>query len=693
MFEIILSAIAAFLLLFLSVYTLFKQRTSFNIALSSAILLLAAIEILDQFSMHSSYDPILLKKVVILAESLLPLSFVFFSITYARQKSVKSVSFLWRAFTVVALFFPASVLVLPINNFFFSPDLQTERMLFLETTGYWFYMGLMIYCIVSLVNLEATFSSTSGSGRWRMKFEFIGVSSIIAVLIFYFSQGLLYKTINMNLAPIRSSILIIAAILIAYSKLFRGNGVKVVVSRYIFYRSLTLLLVGLYFIILGIIGEGMRYFGISFSRDLTIFIAFASGIMMLLVLLSEKLRREVKVFVSKHFFAHKHDYRIEWLKFTGRLSSCRSFIDVKEAILTAYRETFGLKGASLYLIDSGKGSYTLAANQSMPDENAGLPAATGLITYFIERERVFNPVDGEYTLTAEEAFFVRQTGARLIVPLTGNNGEVEGFVIFGGQQVQEEFIYEDYDLMKTIAKQAALSIINFRLSEELAETRELTAVGKISSFIIHDLKNLTSTLSLTIANAEEHMSNPEFQRDMVMSIKSTLNKMKVLIQKLKSIPKKHLLQKKLVDMDVLAREMAGEVMKLRQGVEIFYQGSPALSLVDAEEMRKVILNLMLNAVDVLGQEGIIRVETGANGDTIFIKVTDNGCGMTKEFINNHLFKPFKTTKKKGLGIGLYQCRQIIEAHEGKIWAESEIGKGTVFTVCLPIAEAVECVAQ
>ena len=262
------------------------------------------------------------------------------------------------------------------NNIMFSPDLQTDRLLFLGEAGYWFYMGIMVYCVLALVHLEATFSATTGSARWRMKFEFIGIVSILAVLIFYYSQGLLYRIINMNLMPLRSSIFIIGALLIGYSKVFRGNDVKVMVSRYVLYRSVTLLIVGLYLISLGILGEGMRYLKVPFSRDITVFVAFSFGITLLIALLSEQLRRKMKVFINKHLYKHKHDYREEWLKFTDMLSKCKSQNDVHIAILTRYIEAFGFKGSSLYLFDKGQNTYVHAAHLSMPDAPNSCPVSS-----------------------------------------------------------------------------------------------------------------------------------------------------------------------------------------------------------------------------------------------------------------------------------------------------------------------------
>ena len=686
MFEASLSFISAVLLLSLSAYTISKQRNITSGALSLAALLLALIEIFDQLSIFSSSEAIAFRKISMYIESLLPVTFLFFSLKYSRHKSPYSVSPFYLGLLAISIIFPAGFFLFSTEDFIFSPDLQSEKILFLGKIGYWFYIGILLYCVAALMNIEATFSSTTGSDRGRIKFEAIGIVSILAMLILYYSQGLLYRTINMNLLPVRSSVFIVSTLFIGYSKLMRGNGIKVVLSRNILYKSLTLFSVGLYLILLGLTGEGMRYLETPLDKALVIFSAFAIGIVILILLLSETIRRKVKVFVNKHFYAHKHAYRDEWLKFTGRLASCKTLTDVYEAMLTTYKETFGLQSASLYISTAAGNKYVPASHPSMNTAMKEFQASPELISYFIDQDRVLNPSDNEYRPAPDEASFLQQSGLRLIVPLICNQ-RVEGLIVFGKQIVNEEFIYEDYDLMKILARQAAISIANFRLTEELIDSREVASIGRISSFVIHDLKNLTYTLSLIVDNAEEHIANPNFQKDMMGTIKNTLSKMKGLIQKLKSIPEKNELKTETKDIYILCKETIDEEIKTRPDyANIVHGGIAAVCRVDEEEIKKVIINLVQNAFDAGGEKGLIRVATGANGANAYIQISDEGCGMTEDFINNHLFRPFRTTKKKGLGIGLYQCKQIVEAHAGRIEVNSTVGKGTVFTVYLPIVE-------
>jgi putative PEP-CTERM system histidine kinase len=688
MFGITLSAIASLSFIILACYVVMKKRTASNIALSFAIITLASIEFIDQYALHFSVYPVFWKHITIFLEALLPATFLFLSLTYGRQGITGSVSRWWWYLIALAVLFPVGITFFAVNDLVYSPDFQTEKILFLGVKGYWFYMGLMLYCILALINLENTFSSASGSDRWKMKFEVMGLSSILAVLIFYYSQGLLYKIINMNLLPTRAGIFILASLLIGYSRIFRGNDIKVEVSRYILYRSLTLVIVGIYLVGLGLIGESMRYFNIPFSNDLTVFVAFAFGIVLFLILLSEKLRRKAKVLISRHFYKHKHDYREAWLKYTDKLSLCKTLHDVHMAVLTAFRETFGLEGASLYVFAKGRNRYVLAAELSMSYAPVDFQPSASLLADCIDRDIIVNPCAEEYAPSSEESLFLDQIKARLIVPLIFNK-KMEGFVVFKKQLVDEDFTFEDYDLMKTLSKQAAQSIVTYKLSEELIETREVAAVAKLSSFVLHDIKNLTYSISLILNNAETLINTPEFQSDMIESLRNTVSKMKHLIQKLKTIPEKHALNTGLADMDILAQEVVTDIMKMKPAADIVYNGTSALASVDAEEIKKVILNLVVNALDAAGEEGAITIETGTNGRSVCLKVRDNGSGMTDDFLKNHLFKPFRTTKEKGLGIGLYQCRQVIEAHGGIIEAESILGKGTVLTVHLPLAENID----
>ena len=276
---------------------------------------------------------------------------------------------------------------------------------------------------------------------------------------------------------------------------------------------------------------------------------------------------------------------------------------------------------------------------------------------------------------------LRENGISLCVPLRFEDS-LEGFIALGDAvNPGETLIFEDYDLMRVLASQATSALLSIKLSSQLSSAQEMVAIGKVSTFIMHDLKNHVTNLSLILSNAREYIGDPEFQSEMLENLSGTLLKMKSLILRLQKIGDKGTLAPSICDLMEIARRgtrLAGLPAEIVQGESV-----PVC--VDREEMEKVVINLLVNAIESGAPAETLVLEVGC-GSRPYFKVIDNGCGMTDDFIRESLFKPFKSTKPKGFGIGLYQCRQIVEAHKGHIDVHSTVGEGTTFTVWLPKAE-------
>lgn len=683
--SLLLSFITALSLAALAVYTVVKKRAMVNGVFSFTLLVLSSVEVINQLGLVQSINFDLFRTITVILESLLPVSFLLLSILYGRSRPFATLSKTKSGISVLLSVLPFAILISAGTDLYFSPDFASEEVLFLSNGGYWFYLSLMVSFIAALFNIEATLAATQGIARNEMKFEAFGLMALLAVLVFYYSQSLLYRTIDMNLVPVRSSVFLIGTVLIGYSQMFRGNSKPVSISRQMFYRSVTLLVVGVYLIGLALIGEGMRYFGVSFGRNLSLVLGFAGGVLLVAILFSEKARRRATVYIRRHFYADKHDYREEWIKLTDRLSVRTSLDTLLEAIVTGYLDTFSLRGASIYLSNGDERHFVRVSGQGMPQEPSYFTISEELRAYLLSRNRVLNLNDGENPLRPAEIKLFKEARALLVVPLV-TKGKLEGVIMLREQLVPGVLIYDDYDLMKVMARQAAQAIANLRLSDEVIEMRAMTAVAKISSFVIHDLKNLTSGLSLVVENAEVHMGNPDFQKDAIKTIRNTLTKMQGLMQRLKEIPEGISIETRVEDLDLVARETVKELSPINRG-RIEYAGTPVMSSIDREEIKKVIINLVLNAIEASGEQGAVTLETYRENGNACIRVSDRGVGMTEDFVKSRLFRPFCTTKRKGLGIGLYQCRQIIDAHAGRVEVASEMNKGTIFTIMLPCAES------
>lgn len=679
MIQIILTSVAVLVtIVCLAALFIRRERRLTWFSLIVALSVTAALELFDLLAFLNPENLLYWKNFSLGAEGVLLFSWVLFTVFYARQDSLGSLTWRHRVFIAVSFILTVFSLAAPATIFYYSPDFAREHILFLGDVAYVFYTLYLGVLVVALINLESVLANASRETRWLIKFEIMGAGALLAVLIFYFSQGLLYRTINMNLMPLRSVALVTAAGLIAYSRLWRGSGTGAFVSHQMAFRSVVLFVVGLYLIGLGLLGEGMRYFGDSFQRSLLLAVGFLAGVALVVLLLSETAKRKIRVFLHKNFYRQKYDYRTQWLQFTDRLASAKTGDELLESIVRGFCETFGMGCGGLFLTEEGSNSFHDAALLELDPPSFRFGGEGGLIGKINHPNWVVTIPEALATSAGVERDYCEVHALQFAVPLLFRD-QLGGVILLGRPLAREEsYQYEDFDLMKTLARQASSAILNLRLADELSRAREMEAAGRISAFVLHDLKNLVSTLALVVENAREYIDNPEFQVDMLDSLDNTVTKMKGLMSRLKKLDEKPELNQETIDLLALA-DLA---VKQIGSAAVQLSGEPVHVLADGAELQKVLLNLVLNSLEASRGSGPVLVTVGDDGDAL-IRVADQGCGMTEEFLAKRLFKPFTTTKEKGLGIGLYQCRQIVEAHGGKIEVQSEVNFGTTFTVRLP----------
>jgi putative PEP-CTERM system histidine kinase len=264
-------------------------------------------------------------------------------------------------------------------------------------------------------------------------------------------------------------------------------------------------------------------------------------------------------------------------------------------------------------------------------------------------------------------------------------GEVLGVMMLGDRVGGLALTAQDLDLLKCVADQVAASLRNLQLSRKLLQVKEMEAFQTMSAFFVHDLKNTASTLGLMLKNLPVHFNDPAFREDALRGVSKTVNHINNLVQRLSLL--RHGLEIRRAETDL--NEVVARALEEHEGtlqVELMKDLEPLPRiLLDPEQMLKVVTNLVLNAAEAVSQPGQVWVQTSQLNGWAILAVADNGCGMSAEFLNRSLFRPFQTTKKTGLGIGMFQSKMIIEAHGGRIEVESEPGKGTTFRVLLPLA--------
>ena len=636
---------------------------------------------------RSPTERLVAERLRLLATSLLPWAWLRFSLAFGRA-DYREFLRRWRPVLYTSLLLP-SVLALLVGPHVFAGIIQPAPgrwLVALGWAGYLFHLVFLTGAVLILANLERTLRASTGSMRWFIKYMVLGVGGLFAARIYTSSQVLLFRSVDTDLHVMDSAALLVAASLMAASLLrSRLRAADVYVSQSVLYNSMTALLVGVYLLVVGVLSKAVVLFGGIQSLPLVTFVVFVGLVGLAGLLLSDRLRAAVRGFVARNFRRPHYDYRKEWMAFTRATTT---LIDTKAlcaAVAARVSETLRVPSVTVWLLEEGQsaGGVVLGGSTIYSDaEAASWGGRYGPMLTRVLRERP-GPLDLHELPGGEPAGLPRAVDTRYALALTAA-GEDLGFMVLGGRP-GEPLTIEDLDLLKTLSDQAAGSILGLNLSGRLLKGKEMEAFQNLSAFFVHDLKNLASKLSLTLQNLPTHYDDPEFRRDLLATIQRSVAKIDDMCIRLSPLSRTLELQRISGDLS----QMVGEAMAGLDGslkAEVVQELRPTGPVVmDTEQMQKVVLNLVLNANDAVREGGRIRVATGEADRWVYFSVTDDGCGMSREFIARSLFKPFRTTKDHGLGIGLFHSKTIVEAHRGRIEVESEEGNGTTFRVLLPVA--------
>ena len=616
-----------------------------------------------------------------------------FSAGFAREDYADSIK-RWKWGSLAVLLLPLVLLVV-LKDSLFTPiggsDGPHGWALNFGWPVYIIQIVFLLACVLILANLERTLRASTGAKRWRIKFIVLGLGCLFAVRIYTISQTLLYSSIDYRLNLINSAVLIAADLMIILALIRADFGsVSVHVSTEVLSSSFSVIVVGAYLIVVGVLAKVVTYFGVAEPLLRNAFFVFLGLLGLTVIFLSNQIRQESRRFISRHFQIPRYNYRKVWTDFTQHTSLFNDTKFLCTAIARFAAETFGVSSVSIWLVENDSPTTTLCGSTSISQNNhRQLKTAQREIEVLLLslRDR-HGPVDldrgDKVSWPMSDAN--PKDAIRYCAPLMSGM-EFLGLITLNNRVTGEAFSLEDFDLLQTLSDQAATVLYNRRLFEELGKAKEIEAFQTISAFFVHDLKNVASTLSLTLQNLPVHYDNPEFREDTLKAISQSMHKIDNLCSRLSSMNEQIQLDKTKTHLNQLVMDTSSSVKNsLGAGVKQQLQNLPPLSL-DGEQIQKVLLNLLLNANDAVANGasgGEILIETNVQDRFAVLSVSDNGCGMTRNFLEHSLFRPFKTTKKKGLGIGLYQCKMIVEAHKGKIEVESEEGKGSKFRILLPL---------
>lgn len=537
----------------------------------------------------------------------------------------------------------------------------------------------LVFSVLAVVYVHNLYQATAEATSSGFRVILLTLGILWAYDINLYTVALLGYRVSVALAEGRSfvALLLFPAFAVAAR---RKEYWQIGLSRQAAFQSLSVVALGLYFVGMSaaahtnVLLEGPfgAFFGVAIASILSIVAAVS--------ILSSHARAWLKVMVTKHLFRHRYDYRTEWLRFSATIGDdADSPLNAEERVIKSIADVTQ-SPAGLLLVTNEQGGFDVAArwrwSAHEPSHQNGivLDAATReameagmVVTLDSAREDTGAVAHG--VLGLSEAW--------VGVPLVRFTSLI-GMVILARPRLDRPLDWEDFDLLKVVGRQAAVHVADGMNQLQLEEARRFEEFNRRFAFIIHDIKNVVSQLSLVASNAREHGANPRFQADMASALSSSVEKMTMLLARLST--DRTVTAGALADVD-LAALLRGVVRDRAAQHPIALTSTGSLSvLADAEKLRLAIDHLVQNAIDASAPGEAIQLSWARVGERGVVAVTDHGAGMSTDFIRRDLFKPFVSTKGGGFGIGAAEAKALITSMGGTIGVSSVEGQGSQFTI-------------
>jgi putative PEP-CTERM system histidine kinase len=613
-------------------------------------------------------------------------------------------SLAWLAFV---LYLPISIALDPTNNhavrrfqrigltLAFAFVLASIASDFLLLGGRWQFGWKVIIALFGLVCIEQLYRNTSAEARWQMKFLVFALLGLFGFDLVMYSDALLFNRLDPNWWIARGFInaLLMPLFVIAMARSSHLR-LEMAVSHRMAFHTASLVMGGGYLIFISLIGYYLRAVGGSLGAVVQAVFGFAAILGLAVLFFSSNTRARFRVFVAKNFFAYRYDYREEWLKFTDSMS--RADENGLDSVAIANRSVEALsrlletKAGAIWILDANQ-TYQRAGSIGIVDKYpVKIASSEPHIRFLAERDWVI----GVSELLEKPAIYDNLTvptwwiDAQIIAiaPLS-LHGRLYGIVALGAARTEISLNWEVRDLIKTLGRQTASYLAQQEATAKLIEMQQFDSFNKLSAFVVHDLKNLVAQLSLMMANAQRHRDNPEFQADMLATVENVLGRMHGLLLQLRSgtKPAEPALS---LDLHSLINE-AIDSKKTEHATKVLDLSLPKGTQVlgHTDRLVRVLGHLIQNADEACSKmpknEGKIIIGAQFESQRVKITVSDNGCGMTSQFLQTKLFRPFNTTKGMGMGIGAYESREYLREIGGTISVTSVVGQGSCFTVDIP----------
>ena len=554
-----------------------------------------------------------------------------------------------------------------------------------------YIFSAFVFAVAGLVITEQVYRNTLEDPRWSIKFLCLGLAGLFVFDLWLYAKGLMFRGLDQDLWNARGVIHVLVAPLIALTAARSPQwSPDLFLSRQMAFYTTALFGAGLFLLTIAAGGYYIKIWGGEWGTVAQATFIFGGVLVLLVMFFSGQFRARIKVFLNKHFFRYKYDYREEWRRLTGLLSSSDEGTPLRDRAIVSLAKPVESPGGALWLRADG-GDYAVAARWNFRVADGSVAGSGESMARFLGQSswvidisewRRDRNVYGDLELPD---WLQQLKAAWLVVPLMKEE-ELHGFVVLAQPRAPQKLTWEDLDLLKTVGRQVAGYLALEEAAALVAEASQFQAFNRFTAFIMHDLKNLIAQQSLVVKNAARHKNNPEFIEDAISTVDNSVRRMSRLLEQLRQGEASGLASR--VVLGDLCFEVANE-WRARGAVPKVSVEEAGLTLrASRERLIAVLGHIVRNAQDAAGIDGEVTIRLFRRDDSAVIEVADNGPGMDDDFVRNRLFRPFESTKgSKGMGIGAYQAREFARSLGGDVEVYSIINEGTRFQLVMPIESA------
>lgn len=569
-----------------------------------------------------------------------------------------------------------------------------------------FVASRLVLSISGLVLLHNLYVNSRAASGLSFRMFAVGLGVIIAYDLNLYTLHFLIGEPNLALVEIRGAVNALAAPLIYLALRQDGDG-RFHLSRQAAFQTVSFSMIGLYLIAMSVLAYGLKMTGGSWGQLLQVTFLAITLIAGSLVVLSPRFRAELKVRIARNFYRYRYDYRVEWLGFIDKIDAAPGAAGqapFRERLIEAVATVLDCPGGAL-LEPSDAGGYQLSTRWGWPSLDAPhIPDSSTILLFFRETGRIadFDQLRAEAVANGRSSGV--QPGSHGLLRLPNWAGadraiwlgiplihreKLTAILLLERSIAARDLNWEDYDLLRTMGRQGASYLAEAETQAQLDEARSFDEYNRRFAFVMHDVKNVVSQLGLVARNAERHSDKPEFRADMVATLNSSVAKMNDLL-KLMGRESGGATRGNAADdagsqADVarILTVVAAAIRRQHAALDVSGAEAPLLVAGDASRLEAMLTHLVQNAVDASAPEAPVQLSLDHTGPEVRIRIIDNGHGMSQSFIRDELFKPFRSTKEGGFGIGAFEAREIARAHGGRLEVESRPGEGSSFTIYLP----------